>query len=291
VRAVESEREVAVQRMSRVISRVAALAAIVGLAVAGSAAAHGTTPALLVGGNPDAGTGVKLRDCWMTVALAPPPTEALDEVLRPPFEVAEPFYGADALVGIWGLSCDRARFQDRRIKRVIVALVGIPTGVTADGLAPLANNFAHALLRIDTDTRALARALRDRGLPARRARDARFAHSSPDALPSRGELVVPGRYRIEVGASALDPTNPHDHVNRFDHRGRGSRVVSLGLSIDDAFDRFCFVATGDCAASVRAPRRSPLRELLGDGSPPVLGGFDHARIARVDLSWGRGAVR
>jgi hypothetical protein len=58
--------------------------------------------------------------------------------------------GADALVGIWGLSCDRAGFQGGRIKRVIVALVRVPTGVTADGLAPLANNFAHALLRIDT---------------------------------------------------------------------------------------------------------------------------------------------
>ena len=57
---------------------------------------------------------------------------------------------ADALVGIWGLSCDRAGFQGGRIKRVIVALVRVPTGVTADGLALLANNFAHALLRIDT---------------------------------------------------------------------------------------------------------------------------------------------
>ena len=257
------------------------LAATLSLAAAGRALAHGGAHAAIPAGA--AHGDVALRDCWMTAALVPRPADTVEESFRAPLDLTQTFYGTDPLVGIWGIACDRARVADERVERVIVSLVGVPIGLTAAGVPPLANNFAHALLRVDTDSRPLAKALRRAGLPARFASDARFRHSSPQAVPSTGELVVPGKYRIEVAAEDIDPTNPHDHVNEFGYLGRDGRTATLGLLTEGAFDRFCFPALGNCAASVRAHRRSPLRDLLGDGSAPVTGGFDHTKIDRIDL--------
>ncbi len=255
------------------------LAAATALMIAGSASAH-------PGSHPRVGSDdVKLRNCWLTVALIPTSAEALQNAFGSPLAISQTFYGPDPLVGVWGMACDRARVDDRRVDRVILSLVGAPTGLAIDGAAPFANNFAHALLRADTDSRALARALRSKGLPGRLARDARFRHSSPELVPSTGRLVVPGLYRIDVSASALDPTNPHDHVNSFDGVGPG-RAESVGLFTDDAFDRFCFPSVGGCEVFVRAHRRSPLRELLGDGSAVPRVGFDHVKIERVNLLLG-----
>ena len=77
------------------------------------------------------------------------------------------------------------------------------------------------------------------------------------AVPSTGQLVVPGKYRIDVSASELDPTNPHDHMNSFNSVGRSGRLAALGLFTDDAFDRFCFPSLGGCRIFVRAHRSRP----------------------------------
>ena len=256
------------------------LAAILGFAAAGSAAAHDGSHATLAGQPPRA--DVNLRGCWLTVALIPASAEALENAFREPLVLTQTFYGPDPLVGIWGLACERARVEDKRIDHVTLSLVGAPTGLTADGALPLANNFAHALLRADTDSRALARALRRAGLPGRRS-DTRYRHSGSPAPPSSGELVVPGRYRIDVAARELDPTNPHDHVNSFSSVGSDGRRAVMDLFIDDAFDRFCIPTVGGCNVFVRAHRRSPVRDLLGDGSTVARAGFDHAEIKRVKL--------
>jgi hypothetical protein len=257
--------------------------AVMALTIAGSAAAHlGSHP---VPGPRVGSDDVKLRDCWLTVALVPASAEALESAFGSPLAISQTFYGADPLVGVWGMACDRARVDDRRLDRVILSLVGAPTGLAIDGAAPFANNFAHALLRADTDSRALAKALRGKGLPGRLARQARFRHSSAELVPSAGRLIVPELYRIDVSASALDPTNPHDHVNSFDAVGPG-RTESVGLFTDDAFDRFCFPSAGGCEVFVRAHRRSPLRELLGDGSAVPRVGFDHVKIERINLLLG-----
>jgi hypothetical protein len=162
-------------------------------------------------------------------------------------------------------------------------MVAIPDGLTSEGALPVANNFAHSLVRVDTDSRALGRMLRRHGLPARVAPDAGFVHSSPGVIPSSGELRVPSVARIAVSAAALDPTNPHDHLNTFRFFDRRRGFVTLGLLAEDAHDRFCFPQTGGCFVGVRAHRRSPLRPLLGDGSAPVTVGFDHEPLGRLDL--------
>ena len=258
--------------------------AVIAPVITGSSAAH-TGAHFAVG--PRAGTDdVKLRECWLTVALVPASAEALQGAFGSPLAISQTFYGSDPLVGIWGMACDRARVDDRRLNRVILSLVGAPTGLTIDGAAPLANNFAHALLRADTDSRPLAKALRRQGLPGRFAGDARFRHSTPELVPSAGRLVVPGLYRIDVSTSALDPTNPHDHVNSFGVVRADGRDENIGLFTDDAFDRFCFPSAGDCEVFVRAHRRSPVRELLGDGSAVPRVGFDHVRIERLNLLLG-----
>lgn len=287
----------AVRRGRRVVGWVVPLALAASLAALALAApapapvhegAFGAHPGAPVPGSEGAapragGRHVTLRGCWLTVAFLPPPLDALRDALRAPLDLSMTFYGPDPLVGTWGLSCDRARVSGRRVERLILALVAAPVGLTGQHAQPLANNFAHQLVRADTDRRALARVLRRRGMPARVARDARFRHSRPEALPATGEVVVPGVYRTAVAASDLDPTNPHDHVNGFTWLGRNGRIAILDLLLDDAHDRFCFPPSPTCSAVVRAHRRSPLRDLLGDGSSPVRVAFDHARISRVDL--------
>jgi hypothetical protein len=276
---------VATHRRSR-FGRAVILATLASLAVAAPAAAHG-------GGHPRpaanqaAGGAVKLRDCWMTVGYLPRPAARLLEVFRMPPDLSQTFYGRDPLLGVWALSCARAKVGEDRVGRVIVSLVGVPMGLTSVGAPPLANFFAHSLIAVDTSSPALARALRRAGLPGRVARTARYRHSRPGALPFTGKLTVPGRYRLRVSAREPDPTNPHDHSNLFSYRGRTGRVTQLGLSAGSAFDRFCLPASGGCRASLGAERGSGLGRLFGDTSAPARIGFDHAKLRRVGLALGR----
>jgi len=265
----------------RAVLAVTWLAAILSLGAAGPVAAHPGSHTAHA--SQATGADVRLRGCLLTVALVPVSAETLERTFREPLALTQTFYGPDPLAGVWGLACDRARVEGERIDAVILSLVGAPTGLTADGALPLANNFAHALLRADTDSPELARALRRAGLPGRHS-DGRYRHSDPAAALSTGELVFPGKYRIEVAASELDPTNPHDHVNSFSSLGRDGRRGAMGLFVDDAFDRFCLPSTATCNVFVRAHRRSPVRELFGDGSAVARIGFDHAEIPRVDLA-------
>jgi hypothetical protein len=226
---------------------------------------------------------IALRDCWMTAAFAPRADDVIQTVAPTPLDLSQTFYGTDALAGIWGISCDRANAQRTRFDRLVISLVAIPVALTSEGALPLANNFGHSLLRIDTNSRAFARLLRGEGLPARFAKGARLRHSSAAQVPSSGDLRVPGKYRVAVSAAALDPTNPHDHANEFSYVDRDGRLAELGLVAQDAVDRFCFPAQGGCSVWMRAHSKSPVRVLIGDGSAPVTVGFDHARISRMEL--------
>jgi hypothetical protein len=229
---------------------------------------------------------VKLRGCWMTVAYVPRPADALERAFPWLPDLAQTFYGPDPLLGVWAMSCDRGRVADRRVGRVVLSLVGVPVALTAPDAPPLANFFAHALIRADTSSRVLAAALRRAGLPGRLRRAVRYRHSRTGAVPSRGALDIPGAYRLEVSAALEDPTNPHQHTNRFAYRGRSGRVVQLGLAAANAFDRFCLPEAGDCSASVAAPPGSVLANALGGTSAQARVGFDHAKLARLNLSLG-----
>jgi hypothetical protein len=240
------------------------------LAVATSVAAHGGTASSGLAG----GTAVKLRDCHLTAAFAPRPASALD--------FGAPFYGPDPLVGVWAMACDHSRVAGQPAGRLVLSLVGVPVGLTAPGALPLANNFAHRLLQLDTTSRPLAKAARRAGLPARIAPASRYRHSPPGVVPSRGRLVVPGSHTVAVGASQPDPTNPHDHANLFEHRSG----AALALTIEDAFDRFCLSPGETCSASLQVARNSALGRLLDRRSAPVRAAFDHDRLARVDIVLG-----
>jgi hypothetical protein len=252
----------------------------VSLAVAASAAAHGGHSATQAA---TAAPDVELRNCFLTTVLVPRPAEVLLPVFERPLDLSQTFYGPDPLLGIWGLDCERARVRHKRVGRLIASLVGVPVALTSAGALPLANNFAHALIRIDTSSRALARALRRAGLPGKRSRAARYRHSPPGVVPSSGQLLVPARYEIAVTASDLDPTNPHDHLNSFEHLDDDGEASTLTFSSQDAFDRFCFPASGNCSASIRAPRGSAIGRLLGGDSAPVRVGFDHEKLAQIDI--------
>ena len=260
------------------------------LAVAGPAAAHpglphgDTAPSLAAAG----GTKVALRGCFLTAAFVPREASVLRPVFQRPLDLSQTFYGPDPLLSVWGMSCERAKVAGRRVGRVITSLVGVPVGLTSPDAVPLANNFGHALIRIDTSSRVLARALRRAGLPGKTRPKARYRHSRRGVVPFRGRMLVPGRYGVAVSASDLDPTNPHDHVNRFEHRGTDGRRGTMTLAITDAIDRFCFPEGGTCTATVRAPRRSAMARLLGGRSAPVRAGFDHERLPRIDLVLRRG---
>jgi len=257
------------------------------LALAGPSAAHGGSAASHsdepTQAPAPAGGAVELRGCFFTTVFVPRPASVLQPVFERPLDLSQTFYGPDPLLGIWGLDCERAKVAGKRVGRVITSLVGVPVALTSAGALPLANNFAHALVRIDTSSRLLARALRRAGLPGKRARAARYRHSLAGAVPSSGRLAIPGRYEIAVSASDLDPTNPHDHLNSFEHQTDDGRVGALTLSSQDAIDRFCFPASGSCSASVGAPRGSALGRLLGGRSAPVRVGFDHEKLARIEL--------
>lgn len=240
------------------------------LAFAAPAAAHGgAAHAGLTGGTP-----VKLRDCHLTAAFAPRPAFSL--------EFGAPFYGPDPLVGVWAMACDRSRVAGDPAGRLVLSLVGVPVGLTAPGAVPLANNFAHRLLQLDTTSRPLAKAARRAGLPATIVQASRYRHSPPGVVPSRGRLVVPGSHTVAVSASQPDPTNPHDHTNLFEHRGG----AALGLTIEDAFDRFCLSPGEGCSASLQVAGGSALRQLLGGTRAPVRAAFDHDRLPRVDIVLG-----
>ena len=234
------------------------------------------------------GTKVKLRDCFLTAVFIPREASVLRPVFHRPLDLSQTFYGPDPLLGVWAMSCEGGRVAGRRVGRVTTSMVGVPDGLTSPDAVPFANNFGHALLRIDTTSRVLARALRRAGLPGRTTPKARYRHSRRGSVPFRGRLLVPGRYGVAVSASDLDPTNPHDHVNRFQHRGLDRRTGTLDLAITNAVDRFCFPDSGTCSATVRAPRGSALARLLGGRSAPVRAGFDHERLPRIDLVLRRG---
>lgn len=240
------------------------------LAVATPAAAHGGAASAGL----TEGTPVKLRDCNLTAVFAPRPASALD--------FGAPFYGPDPLVGIWAMACNRSRVAGQPAGRLVLSLVGVPVGLTAPGAVPLANNFAHRLLQLDTTSRPLVKAARRAGVPATIVPAAFYRHSPPGALPSRARLVVPGSHTMAVGASQPDPTNPHDHFNLFQHRGG----AALALTIEDASDWFCLSPGETCSAALTAAGNSALRRVLGRRSAPVRAGFDHARIGRVDIVLG-----
>ena len=84
-------------------------------------------------------------------------------------------------------------------------------------------------------------------------------------------------------ASDLDPTNPHDHANRFDHPAEKGRAGTMTVAIQNALDRFCFPSSGACTASVRAERGSLVARLIGGRLLRVRAGFDHAKLPRVTL--------
>jgi hypothetical protein len=248
----------------------AALAALATLVVAAPASAHGDPPARAAADRPR--DAIQLRGCLLTVALVPRPAGALRSALPSPPDLTRTFYGSDPLVSLWGLSCDGARVEGERIGRVVLSLVAVPTGLTDPRAVPLANNFAHRLVRIDSSARTLALALRRRGLPA---------HLSRRAGGGNGRVVVPGQYRLTVRAVVVD--QPHDHANRFERPAHGGRSTSLGLETFGAVDRFCFPSAGGCQASVAAAPRSTVGRLVGSAAPAVRVAFEHRKIARLDL--------
>jgi hypothetical protein len=251
------------------------------LAFAGSAPAHGGIHSVV----PQNGSAaVKLRQCWMTVVFVPRPAPELGRAFPRRPDLDQTFYGADPLLGVWAASCARGRVAGKRVDRIVLSLVGVPVGLTASGAPPLANFFAHALIRADTNSRPLVARLRRAGLPARFAPAARFRHSRPGVVPFSGALDIPGRYRLEVNAVAPDPTNPHRHSNRFSYRARTGSAARFGLATAPAFDRFCFPTAGGCTALVAAPPGSAMANLLGGTSATARVGFDHARLARLGLS-------
>jgi hypothetical protein len=219
----------------------------------------------------------------MTVAYVPRPADALKTVFPRLPDLTQTFYGPDPLLGVWAVSCARGRVAGRPVGRVVLSLVGVPVALNAPGAPPLANFLAHALVRADTNSRPLAAGLRHAGMPGRLRRAMSFRHSRSGVVPSRGALDVPGAYRLEVSASTPDPTNPHRHSNRFTYRGPSGRAAQLGLATATAFDRFCFPTAGDCSATVTAPPGSALAEALGDTSAIARVGFDHAKLARLDI--------
>jgi hypothetical protein len=250
------------------------------LAFAGAASAHGGAQSTLP---QSAHAAVKLRACWMTVAYVPRPADALKRAFPRLPDLAQTFYGPDPLLGVWAVSCARGRVAGRRVGPVVLSLVGVPVALTAPGAPPLANFLAHALIRADTNSRTLAAGLRRAGMPGRLRRAMSYRHSRSGVVPSSGALAVPGAYRLEVSASAPDPTNPHRHSNRFTYRGRSGRAAQLGLATATAFDHFCFPTAGGCSATVAAPPGSALAEALGDTSATARVGFDHAKLARLDV--------
>jgi hypothetical protein len=261
--------------------RVAAATLLAVLAATAPAGAHGGQGAAAI----QAGrAAVELRDCWMTVAYVPRPPEVLREAFQEPLDLTQTFYGSDPLLGFWAVSCHKARLARTPIGPVILSLVGAPVGLSVFGAAPLANFFSHALLRVDTDSPAIATALRHQRLRARLVRGLRYRHSRRGAVPSGANLTVPGRYGLRVTARQPDPTNPHDHDNWFSyHRAAGPRTM-LALSTAGASDRFCFPTSGECTATVSAPFASPFARLLGGASVNARVGFDHARVRRLHLS-------
>ncbi len=252
--------------------------ALASLAFAATAAAHGGTHSTLPQG------AVKLRECWMTVAYVARPATALKSAFPRLPDLAQTFYGPDPLLGVWAVSCARGRVAGTRVGPVVLSLVGVPIALTAPGAPPLANFFAHALIRADSNSRVLTAGLRRAGLPGRLRRAVRYQHSRPGVVAFRGVLDIPGAYRLEVSASTADPTNPHQHSNAFTYQGRSGRVGQLGLATSAAFDRFCLSGSAGCGASVEAAPGSALADALGGPSAQARIGFDHAKLARLDIS-------
>jgi hypothetical protein len=248
-----------------------ALAMVFVLLAAGSAAAHHGDAVSTAAG---AGTKVSLRGCFLTAVFVPREAAALQPFLRRPVDLGMTFYGPDPLLGLWAFSCDGARVAGKPAGRVTASLVSVPTGLTSPEALPLANNFASELVRVDTTSKPFARALRKARLPVRVVKKATYRHSPAAAVPWRGRLSVRDAYTVTVRASDLDPTNPHDHANRFG---------AMTVAIQNALDRFCFPDGGTCTASVRAESGSLVARLMGGRKAPVRAGFDHSKLRRVAL--------
>ena len=257
-----------------------ALAVVLALATAGTASAHQGNPAAAAAGP---GTKVSLRGCFLTAVFVPRKAAALQPFFRRPLDLGMTFYGPDPLLGLWAFACDGARVAGKPAGSVTASLVSVPTGLTSPEALPLANNFASALVRVDTTSKPFARALEKARLPARLVRKASYRHSPGAAVPWRGRLAVRGSYAVTVRATDLDPTNPHDHANRFDHLAEKGRAGTLTVAIQNALDRFCFPAGGSCTASVKAERGSLVARLIGGREAIVRAGFDHAKLPRVTL--------
>jgi hypothetical protein len=261
------------------------------LAAAGPALAHPlgapASPSTLSPIAAPATAKLELRGCWMTVMFVPRPQEVLERALPSRVDLSARFYGRpDPLLTTWTLRCKQARTARKRIRKPILSLVAAATGLTDPAAVPLANNFAHALVAVDTNRRELARRLRRGGLPARWSR-LRYVHSRAGAVPFRARFAAPGSYRLDVAASTLDVV--HDHDNTFEYRPARGRPGLMRLLIEDAVDRFCFVsADGGCEARLATPERSGLGRTFGGPSAPVFLGLDHARIPRVEIGLGRG---
>ena len=131
------------------------------VAAAPAAAHHSGLPAGPAAAGP--GTKVSLRGCFLTAALVPRKAAALQPFFRRPVDLSMTFYGPDPLLGIWAVSCDGARVAGKPAGRVVASLVSVPTGLTSAGALPLANNFASAIVRVDTTSRPFARALGRQG--------------------------------------------------------------------------------------------------------------------------------
>ena len=185
------------------------------------------------------------------------------------------FYGADPLVSLWGLSCDGARVDGKRTGPVVLSLVAVPTGLTDPRAVPLANNFAHRLVRIDSEL-ADARA---RPAPARRCppnwRGARAAHS--------GRVVVPGQYDLTRARRRARPAPRPRQPLRAPRRAAAARACARA---SDGRRRrpLLLPRRRRLLGLARAPRRA--RRSRGCSAAlrrPVLAAFDHRRIARLDL--------
>jgi hypothetical protein len=272
--------------MSRRLVSGGALAALAALVTAAPASAHGGPHVRAAADRPR--DTAQLRGCHLTVALVPRPASALRAALPSPPDLTRTFYGPDPLASLWALSCERATFAGARTGRVVLSLVAVPTGLTDRRAVPLANFFAHRLVRVDTDSRALGLALARRGLRVRLARRIRYSAARPGARGA-ARIVVPSQYRLAVRARALD--RRHDHANRFEHVGPDGRRASLGVTAEGALDRFCFPAAGGCSVSLAATPGSQAARLLGGRGPAVRVAFDHEKIARIDLDLGTRRTR
>ncbi|HSJ17679.1 MAG TPA: hypothetical protein VK920_06270 [Solirubrobacterales bacterium] len=228
-----------------------------------------------------AGSKLKLRNCWMTVMFVPRPQEVLESALPWQVDLSRSFYGlSESLLTSWSLSCDKAKAMRKKIGKPIMSFAAAPFGVVDEQGVPLASNFAHAVVAVDTNKRKLSKLLRRGGFPAKTGK-LRYEHSDPGAVPFTASLDVPDKYQLGVEASTLDVV--HNHNDTFEYQPPKGKRARMQLEVRNAVDRFCFVAGGDCTAALSTPGGSPLGEAFGGPSAGVFLGLDHALLPKVKL--------